>query len=198
MTAITASLPWPTTPRPGDRHAGPRRNTAPAMVPQLAGPACAGADPELFFPESRTAAAAVPAIAICRRCQVRSRCLQGAIGRREHFGIWGGVNFENPRTLRLILGEQPAPRAEKAEKAAGPPSGPMDLARRLGALRAVHTSKKAVARAAGMGTARASMYLDLLELDPGTQARVADGTISVAAAASAVRSARALGGGRAS
>jgi WhiB family transcriptional regulator, redox-sensing transcriptional regulator len=212
MTTITASRPWPTTPRPGG---GPRvgRRNASRPVPALAAPACASADPELFFPPSPDPRAEAAAWAYCRACPARRACLEGALARGEEHGIWGGVNMENRPVLRKVLtlrampatGAPEAPEVPGASQvdgaAPGPVPdglGPMDVARRLGALRATYTSKKAVARAAGMGAERAAMYLDLLELDDSTQARVQAGTLNVAAAVNAVRAERALGGRRAS
>ena len=55
------------------------------------GPACAGADPDLFFPLPRESAD--PAMAICAACAVRVDCLALARARGEQFGIWGGVDL---------------------------------------------------------------------------------------------------------
>jgi Transcription factor WhiB len=56
------------------------------------GPACRGADPDLFFPLPGESSA--PAMAICAVCPLRAGCLALARARGERFGIWGGVNFE--------------------------------------------------------------------------------------------------------
>ncbi len=55
------------------------------------GPACAGADPDLFFPLPGQSAAA--AKAICAGCRVQSACLARARANGEQFGIWGGVDL---------------------------------------------------------------------------------------------------------
>ena len=55
------------------------------------GPACAGADPDLFFPFPGEPTA--PAKAICGRCPVRAVCLAWARARGERYGIWGGVDL---------------------------------------------------------------------------------------------------------
>ena len=55
------------------------------------GPACWGADPDLFFP--LPGQSADPARAICAGCHVRAECLALARARGEQFGIWGGVDL---------------------------------------------------------------------------------------------------------
>jgi Transcription factor WhiB len=55
------------------------------------GPACWGADPDLFFPLPYESAD--PAKAICAACAVRAECLALARARGERFGIWGGVDL---------------------------------------------------------------------------------------------------------
>jgi WhiB family redox-sensing transcriptional regulator len=59
--------------------------------------ACAGADPELFFPAPGESAE--PALAICRGCPVRLHCLQDAL---EHpaWGVWGGFSERNRAEAR--------------------------------------------------------------------------------------------------
>ena len=65
--------------------------TAPAAGPLPAGPACAGADPDLFFPLPWQSAD--PAKAICAGCPVQAACLARARARGERDGIWGGVDL---------------------------------------------------------------------------------------------------------
>lgn len=52
---------------------------------------------ELFFSEE------IPDIreakAICRACPVRVTCLQGAVARREPWGVWGGELFQNGKIV---------------------------------------------------------------------------------------------------
>lgn len=69
---------------------------APAVAvldaPLPPGAACAGADPDLFFPlpgDDDTKAKA-----ICQACPIRSECYTLAAQRGERWGIWGGVNFD--------------------------------------------------------------------------------------------------------
>jgi WhiB family redox-sensing transcriptional regulator len=45
-------------------------------------------DPELFFAEAPEDVEA--AKALCRGCLARETCLQGALQRREPWGVWGG------------------------------------------------------------------------------------------------------------
>ena len=69
-----------------------RHNPAvPAAGGPADGPACWGANPDLFFPLPRESAD--PAKAICAGCAVRTDCLALARARGEQFGIWGGVDL---------------------------------------------------------------------------------------------------------
>ena len=69
--------------------AGPRP-TVPPLPPAI--PPCTG-NPALFFPD--TEAEEAQAIAICRGCPLRQRCLARALANGEVWGIWGGHNFEH-------------------------------------------------------------------------------------------------------
>lgn len=73
-----------------------------AVAPALSGPACAGEDPDLFFPPDGERAGdrllrVARAKAVCAGCPVRGRCLELAAGRGERWGIWGGVDFTEAR-----------------------------------------------------------------------------------------------------
>jgi hypothetical protein len=74
------------------------RIAAAVSVPLLPGAACrnAAVDPDIFFPDgySAGAAAEAEAIAICAGCPARTACHATAVANGEHYGIWGGVNFE--------------------------------------------------------------------------------------------------------
>jgi WhiB family redox-sensing transcriptional regulator len=70
--------------------------------------ACRGSDPRLFFPERGEPTGR--AIAVCRRCPVRSECLMYAIGDGTKHGVWGGVAEAQRRHLR---------RAARIEREAG-------------------------------------------------------------------------------
>ncbi|MGH3251973.1 MAG: WhiB family transcriptional regulator [Trebonia sp.] len=45
-------------------------------------------DPELFFAEAPADVEA--AKALCQGCRIRVACLEGALERREPWGVWGG------------------------------------------------------------------------------------------------------------
>ena len=65
--------------------------TTPAVYGLPAGPACRGADPDLFFPLPRESAD--PAKAICVACSVRADCLALARARGGQFGVWRGADL---------------------------------------------------------------------------------------------------------
>ena len=48
-------------------------------------------DPELFFAEAPADVEA--AKALCHGCRARTSCLEGALERREPWGVWGGELF---------------------------------------------------------------------------------------------------------
>ncbi|HIT74109.1 MAG TPA: WhiB family transcriptional regulator [Candidatus Avipropionibacterium avicola] len=54
---------------------------------------CRTVDPEAFFAESP--GDVEWAKALCRECPVRQQCLDGALERREPWGVWGGELFVN-------------------------------------------------------------------------------------------------------
>lgn len=67
--------------------------------------ACLGTDPELFFPVAEPGseafeAQARPARALCAACPVRAQCLAQGLG--EDYGIWGGLDPVQRRTLREL------------------------------------------------------------------------------------------------
>lgn len=65
--------------------------------------ACAGEDPELFFPVGKTGPAmyqAEEAKAICRKCPVREDCLEWSLENRVDFGVWGGLDEYERRTIK--------------------------------------------------------------------------------------------------
>ena len=54
-------------------------------------------DPELFFAEAP--ADVESAKALCRGCPVMIACFNGALERREPWGVWGGQLFANGKVL---------------------------------------------------------------------------------------------------
>ena len=59
---------------------------------------CLGADPDLFFPER--GASAKEAKEVCRGCVVRDDCLEYALQNSEKFGVWGGMDEAERRSIR--------------------------------------------------------------------------------------------------
>ena len=76
-----------------------------ACAAGLPGAACQTADPELFFapederPAQREARMAA-AVAICHACPVQTGCYAAAVANGERHGVWGGVDFSQPRKQR--------------------------------------------------------------------------------------------------
>tara|TARA_R100001244_G_scaffold9089_1_gene11230 strand:- start:58 stop:339 length:282 start_codon:yes stop_codon:yes gene_type:complete len=64
-------------------------------APWMVDAACAGADPNLFFPDHGRPA--TEAKAICAGCAVRSACLDFALQSHERFGIYGGLTEKERR-----------------------------------------------------------------------------------------------------
>ena len=61
--------------------------------------ACRGLDPLIFYPA--TDEEAEVAKAVCATCPVQEECLEHAIERREHNGVWGGATErERQRIIR--------------------------------------------------------------------------------------------------
>ncbi|MGO1434822.1 MAG: WhiB family transcriptional regulator [Canibacter sp.] len=65
--------------------------------------ACLNADPELFFPVGNTGPALDQierAKAVCASCSVTEMCLQYAMDTNQDYGVWGGLNEDERRTLK--------------------------------------------------------------------------------------------------
>jgi WhiB family transcriptional regulator, redox-sensing transcriptional regulator len=58
---------------------------------------CGQYDPEIFF--DPTARAERRAKSICAQCPVRLDCLECALSVRAEFGVWGGLNGQERRSL---------------------------------------------------------------------------------------------------
>lgn len=64
---------------------------------------CLKADPELFFPVGNTGPALDQierAKAVCASCSVTEMCLQYAMDTNQDYGVWGGLNEDERRTLK--------------------------------------------------------------------------------------------------
>lgn len=65
--------------------------------------ACAGHDPDLFFPAGETGPAAEQirmAKNICAGCDVAEECLSYAIETNQVSGVWGGLTEDERRPVR--------------------------------------------------------------------------------------------------
>jgi len=83
-----------------------------ATDPDLSLP-CRREDPELWFAESP--ADLEVAKGFCGTCPLRAACLEGALERREPWGVWGGEIFERGT---VIARKRPRGRPRKEEVAA--------------------------------------------------------------------------------
>lgn len=83
---------------------GPVSITPPAR-PQ---PACAGMDPELFFAHALSVEQIDRAKAVCVECPLKASCLQGALERGEQYGVWGGTDEAERRSLKRRAARQRA------------------------------------------------------------------------------------------
>jgi len=74
---------------------------------------CRRENPELWFAE--TPADLELAKSFCRDCPLQAACLEGALERREPWGVWGGEIFERGV---VIARKRPRGRPRKTEVAA--------------------------------------------------------------------------------
>ena len=68
--------------------------------------ACAGDDPEVWFPKaahSRDRGAYEPARRICDRCTVTLHCLTYALDNGETHGMWGGFTPDEREQIKREL-----------------------------------------------------------------------------------------------
>lgn len=94
-----------------DRQVAP---TAAAVLPWVSDDLpCRTHDSELWFAD--TPAELELAKALCTGCPVRAACLDGALSRREPWGVWGGEIFERGRITRR---KRPRGRPRKNDLAA--------------------------------------------------------------------------------
>lgn len=91
----------------------PRPNTDPsarlASQTWRAHAACAGTDPDLFYPVRPGGRGGGPArvahehaISICRRCPVAYQCLWYALDHGEEYGVWGATTPDDRQALQRI------------------------------------------------------------------------------------------------
>lgn len=64
-------------------------------------PACAGVEPELFFPNYNNGGETTEALAksVCRRCPISNACLEFALATGDTWAILGGMTPEERRAL---------------------------------------------------------------------------------------------------
>ena len=66
--------------------------------------ACKALPTELFFPagelDDQAVEQAEEAKAVCAACPVRTACLEFAIATNQPYGIWGGANASERRSIR--------------------------------------------------------------------------------------------------
>jgi WhiB family redox-sensing transcriptional regulator len=66
--------------------------------------ACRALPADLFFPagelEEEAVEQAEEAKTVCARCPVRTACLEWAIATNQPYGIWGGMNASERRSIR--------------------------------------------------------------------------------------------------
>lgn len=72
---------------------------------------CRAGDPDLWFAE--TPAELEQAKLLCADCPIREQCLQGALARREPWGVWGGEIFERGA---VVARKRPRGRPRKSEQ----------------------------------------------------------------------------------
>lgn len=76
-------------------------------------------DPDLWY--ASTVEDRTTAIKICADCPVRANCLDSALTTGEKFGIWGGVDFEEPRrAARAAYVRRGRPRRKTAPEPLAP------------------------------------------------------------------------------
>lgn len=68
---------------------------------------------DLFFSEELQDIAA--AKIMCSECPVMAECLEGAIARREPWGVWGGQLFRNGRVLTVKRRRGRPPKVARPE-----------------------------------------------------------------------------------
>jgi WhiB family redox-sensing transcriptional regulator len=103
----------PRIPRPTDRTSLPR----PYHWSDDA--ACRGVDTGVFFPAGSKGVPVSTEVkyakSLCTPCPVRAECLTHALTRREHYGVWGGLD-EDERAEMVRQARRAAERQRRAAK----------------------------------------------------------------------------------
>lgn len=89
---------------PGSRHSAAADAEPERPVNWRASGACSSEDPELFFPEGRSAPAVLQAArakAVCLRCPVMDACYQAHLATGDEWGVWGGTTEDDRKLQRL-------------------------------------------------------------------------------------------------
>jgi WhiB family transcriptional regulator, redox-sensing transcriptional regulator len=95
-------------PVPRRRAPGP---AGPATMEWQRLAACAGEDPDLFFPADpagEDAPLAAEARRVCARCPVLEECYEWALGTGQRTGVWGGETATQRRSVRRPGDQRPA------------------------------------------------------------------------------------------
>lgn len=77
----------------------------PSKAPVLPRAACAGEDPELFFPDGDGGLSLLQiseAKGVCRGCPLILSCLKGAL-ERDEIGVWGGTDDDDRARMKRPL-----------------------------------------------------------------------------------------------
>lgn len=85
------------TGRPHRGTESPDRSTPPVL--EREDRACAGIDPEVFYPDRGDSKTAKQARELCGRCPVRQPCLDWAVETRQRWGVWGGTTPEERKAI---------------------------------------------------------------------------------------------------
>lgn len=83
-----------------DLFEGPAWERLSAAMDEHGEPACAQSDPEQWFPEKGESVKHVKAI--CRRCPIKTECLEYALDTNQIYGIWGGLSYKERLRLRRL------------------------------------------------------------------------------------------------
>lgn len=90
--------------------------------------ACAPDDGlDLMFPHPQDEEGIAAAKSICARCPVSERCLTDALNRGERFGVWGGLDPDERRSLKRQTQNRVSRQKAKAKQLGKLPSADAQL-----------------------------------------------------------------------